>query len=277
MRTMLSSLRRVASLLLLGLGLSALAGCGDGGSGTGGTTTTTGTGGTGGVGGTGGGGTGGVGGTGGTTMTDDKPVWEIEKIGDPKWEPVDYHQIAYDAGVDYADLDKPLLAILPPPNHAEHADLFIGPGAAHAAPYDTEIAEGIAATGQQDRTHFTLEETAPNHVFVGMFMVVASAGAPTGKTPDSASGPMIPNTLFPIHVADQADLNAQEWADFAWETDIPALDGALDPPFDVEGHSHFPMFSIGTMFAGAGTVVQHITMTDTAGNGWKITMTTIVE
>ena len=24
---------------------------------------------------------------------------------------VDYHQIAYDAGVDYADLDKPLLAI----------------------------------------------------------------------------------------------------------------------------------------------------------------------
>lgn len=279
MTTRTTLLRPLVSLLSFGLGLAALAGCGDGDTGTSGTTTTTTDTGSGGVGGTGGtgGSTGGVGGTGGTTTTDDTPVWQLEKIGNPMWEPVDYHQIAYDAGVDYEGLDAPLLALLPPPDHAEHADLFIGPGAAHDGPYDKEFAEGIAATGQKDRTHFTLAETEPNHVFVEMYMVVPSAGAPTGKTPDAAAGPMIPNSLFPIHITDSADLNAEPWADYVWETDVPALDAALNPPFDVEGHSHFPMFSIGTMDAGPGTVVQHLTMTDTEGNGWKITMTLVAE
>lgn len=268
MRQIPSSLLSLAPLLSLALGLAALSGCDPDNSGTGGSTTTD-TGGT--------GGTGGAGGTGGSTGTPDlQPSWELEKIGSPLWEPVDYHQIAYDAGMDYVDLDVPLLAILPGPNHAPHDDLFIGPGAPHASPYDSEIADGIAANGFKDYQSYTVTETSPTHVFVGLYMVVPSAGAPTGKTPDSDAGPMIPNTVFPIAVSDQGYLDDAVLTDFTWESAVPPLDASLNPPFDVEGHSHFPMFSIGTSDAGPGKLVQKIKMLDAEGNGWNITFQTYI-
>jgi hypothetical protein len=57
---------------------------------------------------------------------------------------------------------------------------------------------------------------------------------------------------------------------------VPPLDATLDPPFSVDGHSHFPFFLADNADfgpAGAkvrGSYVFRFTMIDQSGSGWYI-------
>jgi hypothetical protein len=49
----------------------------------------------------------------------------------------------------------------------------------------------------------------------------------------------------------------------------------LDPPFNVDGHSHFPIFGAEAVFlpdgvGPEGNYKSTTTMTDQQGNGWRI-------
>jgi hypothetical protein len=102
-----------------------------------------------------------------------------------------------------------------------------------------------------------------------------------GSSPDFDSGPIIPNALFPIHVFGKTLQNRKVFS----ETDfyVPALDQNLDPPFSVDGHSHFPVFiadnpDIACAFGGScdntnllGPYRYEFTLMDSTGQGWRVT------
>src|SRR5262249_50822185 len=157
-----------------------------------------------------------------------------------------------------------------PPNHAVHPDLGIGPGAPHDGPYDHEIGDSFVQQGWQDAATFSRTEAARPNAIYDSWMVVPSDDAPTGRSPDSDNGPMIPNALFPIHAAFQCFVNGEPMSNVEVDTDIPPLDENLDPPFDVDGHSHFPMFFALTLgFATPNGVFEwRGSMVDATGAGW---------
>jgi hypothetical protein len=108
-------------------------------------------------------------------------------------------------------------------------------------------------------------------------MTVPDRGT-TGSSPDFASGPIIPNSLFPIHVSGVTRRNGVIFNSGVVNSDVSPLDASLDPPFYVDGHSHFPFFIADNLdFGPAGTRPQgdyeyRVKMTDQQGNGWKITV-----
>ena len=66
------------------------------------------------------------------------------------------------------------------------------------------------------------------------------------------------------------------------DIDVPALDGELDPPFDVDGHSHFPFFIADNADFGPpgielpGKYRYDMTMVDATGHGWSIFVSFVV-
>ncbi len=274
------------------LALIAAVGCGDSGTGTGGGGSTPGGGGgdggtpvVGGNGGDGGtpvvGGSGGDGGSGGEGGAPAAPDFEAQPVGTPDWEPVDFHMFSVEVGNQFVNLPDIRAGILPEPSHAEHTDLGTGPGAPHAGPYDSEIGDGVAAQGYEEKSTFdSTEGLLPNGI-MATFMVVPTDAAPDGSSPDSASGPIIPNTLFPIEVTVSAYQDNVEIDGYGYSFSVWALnDPELEPPFDVDGHSHFPMF-MGTVFDGLpvipGTLESRVSMIDTAGEGWNLSWAATAE
>jgi len=77
---------------------------------------------------------------------------------------------------------------------------------------------------------------------MGVWVVWMSVprGRWTGSSPDFDSGPIVPNTVLPIHVEATATHNGQPFSTLA-AFDVPALDSNLGFG-DVDGHSHFPIF-----------------------------------
>ncbi|MFO0555899.1 MAG: hypothetical protein U0271_46405 [Polyangiaceae bacterium] len=199
-----------------------------------------------------------------------------EKMGSPLWEPADYHQFSVTVGSQFENFGDVIAAVLPPPNHQNHPNLGVGPGAPHAGPYDVELATTIAALGYEEHSTWPFADGALPKAILSVWMMVPSAGAPTGSSPDFASGPIIPNTIFPIHVQVDAYADGVMLQGYSYAFNVPPLDASLDPPFNVDGHSHFPMFDAGA-FDGLpsipGTLETHIVMTDAAGDGWTLTTT----
>ena len=127
---------------------------------------------------------------------------QITKIGTPAWNVVDFHLVAADVGTasdNYAGFftltgDK----ILPPPFYKNYPGVGAGPsGVEHRPPYDKDLANGLASLGLKDQSMFPISDFTNGRGPVGMFMIVAD-GSTTGSSPDFASGPIIPNSLFPI-------------------------------------------------------------------------------
>ena len=201
----------------------------------------------------------------------------ITPIGNPTWKPVDFHLFSAPVGTPetgFAEFTATALALLPPPNHQFHPALGVGPGAPHVPPYDSELANGVAALGLHEGVRFNTAEFSNG---IGVFLAWMNVPAPgtTGSSPDFASGPIIPNRLFPIHVSSTDLHNGRKFSDVA-AFDVPPLDQSLDPPFNVDGHSHFPMFLADVADfgpAGAklpGSYEYRTVMTDQSGNGWFI-------
>jgi hypothetical protein len=211
----------------------------------------------------------------------DKPPAQgvhISPIGSPTWRPVDFHMFSAPVGTEasgYAEFGETMLALLPGPNHLPHPQLGIGPGAAHAPPYDTEFATRVAALGYHEGVRFGTAEFSDGQGIWLVWMTVPAPGT-TGSSPDFATGPIIRNSLFPISVHAEnwhnGRLFSKEVADFS----VPPLGDALEPPFFVDGHSHFPIFLADNADFGPtgaklrGSYELRIEMLDQSGNGWRI-------
>jgi hypothetical protein len=202
----------------------------------------------------------------------------LRPIGHPTWRPVDIHMFSAPIGTaasGYAEFAETMQALLPPPNHQFNPSVGIIPGAAHLPPYKHELKAGVQMQGYHEGKRFSGTEFQDGMGVWLAWMVVPRPGV-KGSSPDFATGPIIPNSLFPIHVTavtyQRGKLTNPGTADF----NVPPLDENFDPPFSVDGHSHFPIFIADNwdFQTGApafdGRYSYQITMTDSAGNGWKI-------
>jgi hypothetical protein len=97
-----------------------------------------------------------------------------------------------------------------------------------------------------------------------------------GSSPDFASGPIIPNSLFPISVNGTALRQGKLFDAFLIRASVPPLDGSIDPAFgELDGHSHFPFFVADNADFGKtkqllpGAYTYQFTMVDASGSGWK--------
>jgi hypothetical protein len=201
----------------------------------------------------------------------------LTRIGDPTWKPVDFHLFSAPVGTPasgFAEFLTTVLALLPPPNHEVHPALGVGPGAPHPPPYDSELANGVAVQGFREGVRFSTSEFSDGQGVLLAWMNVPAPGV-TGSSPDFASGSIIPNALFPISVVGETRHNGRLFSETVFQ--VPALNSALDPPFDVDGHSHFPIFIADNADIAdkadaqlRGSYRYEFTMKDQSGNGWRV-------
>jgi hypothetical protein len=190
---------------------------------------------------------------------------QLDKLGDPNWRPVDFHQFTS----KWFKYQEVMTSILPPPDHIWSPTLGVAPGAPHEGPYDHELAEGMAASGHIDKSSFTRAEFTHGTYLIWM-NVPREETAPLGSSPDSAEGPIIPNEVFPINVTIQHSRNGVlDGAPAVFDVPAPSASPAVD------GHSHFPMWtndSSGSYVKkpGAASYAWKITMVDAGGAGWAI-------
>lgn len=198
-------------------------------------------------------------------------------IGNPIWRPADAHIFTAPVGTadsGYAEFLTTLLSILPPPNHVFHPHLGVGPGAPHEPPYDHEMGAAVAAAGYQEGRAFRASDFSDGAGIWLAFMAIPFPGT-TGSSPDFASGPIIPNSIFPIHFVAYDYHNGHVFSTAA-DFDLPPLDATLNPPFNVDGHSHIPLFLADNADFGppganlSGEYLYHSTLTDATGNGWTV-------
>ena len=202
-------------------------------------------------------------------------------VGTPAWQPTDIHLFFAPIGTaqsNFAEILTTLQTILPEPNHRFHPDLFIGPGDPHTGPYTQEISNGLASSGFQEKTIYDASDfSGANGIYLTMMNVPGFGVTPAaqGSSPDFASGPIIPNSLFPISALGTTFRNGSPLPAFS-AFGVPPLDGSLNPPFNVDGHSHFPLNYIDNAdFNGVdpeGTYVYSVSLRDTAGNGWDVSV-----
>lgn len=231
-----------------------------------------------GSGGNGSGGSGGSGGSDGSGGSGGSEVpgeahFDLTKIGTPAWKPADLHRhsISLPSPSDFSDALATIKSELPPPAHAWSDALGIVPGEAHSQPYDTELSERIAALGFADKDTFTVDEAAGARTVLTIYMVVPSEGAPEGSSPDFDAGPILPDTIFPIHVEATFTLDGGE-PQFSGAVDVPGI-ADFDPGYaTLDGHSHFPMFGFDLLDPSnaAGEHTTTHTLIDAEGNGWTI-------
>jgi hypothetical protein len=211
---------------------------------------------------------------------------QAKPVGNPIWRPTDLKLFSAPIGTadsDYAEFAETQAAILPEPYHRPHPALGIGPGDPHAGPYNNEISQGLKALGLHPGGQFTVDDFSDgNGIWLAYMVVPRSPGsAPTGSSPDFDFGPIIPNSLFPIDVTGFAERFGEPFSVLA-AFSVPPLDASLNPPFDVDGHSHFPIFIADSIDFGpagvdpAGRYEWTIRMLDQTGNGWEITATFVI-
>ena len=205
----------------------------------------------------------------------------IEPIGNPTWMPVDFHLFAAPIGTEASGFEEffheTMPALLPPPNHTLIPWTGIFPGAPHAGPYDSELANGVSTNGYREHVRFLKREFKDGRGIMLVYMTVPYPGT-TGSSPDSPSGPIIPHSLFPIHVEGVAKRNGRLFDPYLVNTDVPVLGSIGYPGYD--GHSHFPMFIVTNLelhnlyglkpVKANGSYLYVITMLDQSGNGWRI-------
>ena len=138
---------------------------------------------------------------------------KIVQIGNPIWMPVDFHVFTAAIGTaddGYAEFGQNETNLLYPLRHQSCTELGIGPGAPHQPPYNQEMEAGLDIMSFADSRVFGVPDfSSPNGVWA-VWMTVPNPGT-TGSSPDFKSGPIIPNTLFPIHVGGETFRNNQLW------------------------------------------------------------------
>ncbi len=212
------------------------------------------------------------------------PAVTIQRIGHPTWKPVDvtvFSATIGTASTGYAEYGTTTASVLPGPDHAPHPDLGVGPGAPHQPPYRREVSQGVQRAGYDSGTCFTPAEFSNGEAVIAAWMVVPHGRRQTGSSPDFLSGPIIPNARFPIHVEGVTFRNGEVFDAALVDFDVPALD-AINPAFDVDGHSHFPFFIADNADFGPagidlpGEYTYEMTMLDVNDDGWTIAIRFVI-
>lgn len=199
----------------------------------------------------------------------------VTAVGSPGFVATDFHLFSAPIGTaasGYAEFFATAQALLPPPNHQPHPALSIGPGTAHAGPYDREFAQGVGANGFQESARFTVDQYSNGSGVYLVFMVVPGAGAPLGSSPDFASGPVLPNRWFPLTIEGITFTDGSPNA-VSNQFQVPAIDQVAGFA-GLEGHSHIPFFFVDNFdFAlrpVAGSYEYRVSVLDAGGNGYSI-------
>ena len=215
-------------------------------------------------------------------------VASATKIGNPTWEPAGFVLFSAPIGTSadsFAAFSQTEQDVLPAPNHVfNNNNGQIAPGAAHAGPYDTEMSAGVTNSGFKTGTT-TFNDTdfsGGNGIFLA-WMFIPSTGAPTGASPDSADGPIIPNSLFALG---QTGLTQRDGVDFDpnWDAAFADVNTVLTglTTTTYQGYSHLPFFEAEAAEFGPGNVPvpgnysSAWTITDLNGDGWTINTSYIV-
>lgn len=189
----------------------------------------------------------------------------ITSVGNPLYQIVDARLFAAPQGSpdNFSLFNQTVAAVLP--NHF--------PRVPHAGPYDQEISEGLVRAGFADRTSnplFDVSEFAgPTGVFFGLVRV-PGPNAPIGSSFDFASGPIIPNSAFPIITRGDVFRNGEivEANAFGPATSNPAV--------GFDGNSHnISVFAENGLFLPTvtdltGDYEYRISYRDTAGVGYDV-------
>jgi hypothetical protein len=204
----------------------------------------------------------------------------LTQTGSPIWKPVDFHMFSAPTGTSktgFAEVLDTILALLPEPNHTFIPELGAGPGEPHDPPYDSELADGVRNLGFAEKVEFSSKEFSRGNGVYLVWMNIPDPGT-TGSSPDFASGPIIPNSLFPIETCTTVtrDDGARDGPSCFL---VPPLTEEIDSRFrDLDGHSHFPVFLAETAeffppFPDPhpqGDYQYEVEITDQEENGWKI-------
>ena len=209
------------------------------------------------------------------------PFGAASFIANPTWQPTDFHFFSArigDPSNNFNDFSQIQQTLFPAPGYGwdpNHNGVIPGTQAV-PGPYNTKMAQALAANGIADQSTFS---TAQFQIPFGVYLTwinIPTASAPTGSSPDFASGPIIPNSIFPINFGGQT-LRDGVLFDPNWSgTTSPTSDLSLSNPG--QGWSHYPMFTAETHDFGLdtsvpveGNYVHEFTLTDANGNGWNIT------
>jgi hypothetical protein len=196
------------------------------------------------------------------------PDVRLTKIGAPIWMPVDFQLFSAPATPFAQEFGTVYSTLLP------YDAPTATPYTPHAPPYDTELSAGALAGGYVSQSVFTPDAITlhPNGVYFA-FMLVPDPGI-TGSSRDFTSGPVIPNSLFPIAY------NADAWLDGVLVDRLPGVDAIIPvQPRDVafQGTSHLPSLqaiwhpwdddlTVGPL----GDYDFRLSIRDTGGSGWDV-------
>jgi hypothetical protein len=184
----------------------------------------------------------------------DVPV-QLTRVGNPIWRLVDFHTFSA-----AAHPDEEFFAAV---------DLVLGPDAPRDPPYDNIISDNMAAAGILDTTIFLPSDIdgQPRGVYHA-YSVVPDPGT-IGSSPDFASGPIIPNRLYPLTYDHDLLRNGVV-------VDPAVFDGQIPPFAGVDGDSHeLFLLEEDASFFPPGTELPgnweyRTVFRDAEGNGWDI-------
>ena len=208
----------------------------------------------------------------------------VTPVGSPLFVAADFHLFAAPIGTaasGYAEFSETQQLILPPPNHLPNPTLSIGPGAAHAGPYDHEMADGVAANGYIEGTTFTTEQYSNGSGVYFVFMLLPSTGSPAGSSPDFASGPILANAVFPLTISGVTFTNGTLNDTLARNLRcLPSIwyPGSKDSTGTATSRSSSPTTSIsrvGQSRAATSTAFQFLMGQATATTLWRASMSSL--
>lgn len=196
------------------------------------------------------------------------------KIGSPLWEMGDVAVISGEFGTSLEEFLSFLNGVVGP-NHAfDENDFIIGPAIPHAGPYDKELPKLARSNGFALKQTFRASDfTSPNGVVV-LLNFVPGAGAQIGSSFDFASGPIIPNSLFPITQDGDLFRNGELYDAF-FDGSWAGYPG-MNPPILADGTSHFQWFMGENSSFGPpntpskGNYEYRVKFTDATGSGWSL-------
>jgi hypothetical protein len=154
--------------------------------------------------------------------------------------------------------------------------MTFAPNVQHAAPYDKEAEEGVLATGFPSGDHFTQASWAAPWGLTVTGVLVPTAQAPSGSSPDFDSGPIIDTRV----IVDGDLYRNGVLVDPNFDSTIPLVSEVVtDKPF--AGWSHvIVIFAESTTFVpgdpGNYEFVFKLTA-EGSGNGWVVHLPFVVE
>lgn len=193
-----------------------------------------------------------------------------QKIGTPAWEPASAIMVV----ASQSNWNGFANAALTPLHHVDTVQNLVVSSQMHDGPYENEVYDRVVASGRTPTQTFTIQEyTAPSAVAV-MMVVVPSAGATTGSSTDFTSGPIIPNSLFPMTCDGDAFRNGVLY-DPNFDSVLPGY-SQQNPPILKDGPSHMVwLLGENSSFGPPNTPAQGCyeivyTVIDKSGSGWGI-------